>query len=232
MKNDLQFALCVDKCTKRKEEMGKKLAVELAERGTGDMNDYVKKIIIAKKSIAPIITESIQTKQPGIYLFERTDENGVTFFYCGQAKNIFQRIVSHWNGYQHIDISMRKRKFKSDENPHGWAFCILEYCPVDKLDEREQYWILKQMRQGKQTYNVTYGSQTDGKQNIKEGKTPRGYYDGLEQGYKNAQKMIAHLFDKHLVVSTKKDPPTVNQQKALDKFMNFINLEEKGDENK
>ena len=38
--------------------------------------------------------------------------------------------------------------------------------------------------------------------------------------------MIAHLFDKHLVVSTKKNPPTVNQQKALDKFMNFINWEE------
>ena len=73
------------------------------------MNDYVKKLIIAKKSIAPIITENAQTKQPGIYLFERTDENGVTFFYCGQAKNIFQRIVSHWNGYQLIDISIRKR---------------------------------------------------------------------------------------------------------------------------
>ena len=42
------------------------------------MNDYVKKLIIAKKSIAPIITENAQTKQPGIYLFERTDENGVT----------------------------------------------------------------------------------------------------------------------------------------------------------
>lgn len=35
-------------------------------------NEYVKKLIIAKKSIAPIITESKQTKQPGIYLFERT----------------------------------------------------------------------------------------------------------------------------------------------------------------
>ena len=109
------------------------------------MNDYVKKLIIAKKSITPIITENAQTKQPGIYLFERTDENGVTFFYCGQAKNIFQRIVSHWNGYQRIDISIRKRKFKSEENPHGWSFCILEYCPVEKLDEREQYWILEQI---------------------------------------------------------------------------------------
>ena len=187
------------------------------------MNDYVKKLIIAKKNIAPIITESIQTKQPGIYLFERTDENGVTFFYCGQAKNIFQRIVSHWNGYQRIDISMRKRKFKSDENPHGWAFCILEYCPVDKLDEREQYWILEQMRQGKQTYNVTYGSQTDGKQNIKEGKTPRGYFDGTEAGYLMARREVSHWFSLHLNVSIKK--PTKNAEKALAKFMQFIDLE-------
>lgn len=187
------------------------------------MNDYVKKLIIAKKSIAPIISESIQTKQPGIYLFERTDENGVTFFYCGQAKNIFQRIVSHWNGYQHIDISMRKRKFKSDENPHGWAFCILEYCPVEKLDEREQYWILEQMRHGKQTYNVTYGSQTDGKKNIKEGKTPRGYFDGKEAGYLMARREVAHLFSLHLNVSMKKK--TKNAEKAYKKFLEFIDLE-------
>ena len=187
------------------------------------MNDYVKKLIIAKKSIAPIITESIQTKQPGIYLFERTDENGVTFFYCGQAKNIFQRIVSHWNGYQHIDISIRKRKFKSDENPHGWEFCILEYCHAEKLDEREQYWILEQMRQGKQTYNVTYGSQTDGKQNIKEGKTPRGYWDGVEAGKMKARRLVADLFNKHLNVSMKKQ--TKNAEKAYKKFLEFIDWE-------
>lgn len=187
------------------------------------MNDYVKKLIIAKKSIAPIITESAQTKQPGIYLFERADENGVVFFYCGQAKNIFQRIVSHWNGYQRIDISIRKRKFKSDENQHGWSFCILEYCPVDKLDEREQYWILEQMRQGKQTYNVTYGSQTDGKKNIKEGKTPRGYFDGKEAGYLMARKEVAHWFSLHLNVSMKK--PTKNAEKALQKFKEFCDWE-------
>ena len=188
------------------------------------MNDYVKKLIIAKKSIAPIITENAQTKQPGIYLFERTDEKGVTFFYCGQAKNIFQRIVSHWNGYQRIDISMRKRKFKSDENPHGWSFCILEYCPIEKLDEREQYWILEQIRQGKQTYNVTYGSQSSGKQNIKEGKTPRGYFDGKEAGYLMARKEVAHWFSLHLNVSMKNQ--TKNAEKALAKFQEFIKLEE------
>ena len=141
-----------------------------------------------------------------------------------RSNGSFHRIVSHWNGYKRIDISIRKRKFKSDENPHGWAFCILEYCPVEKLDEREQYWILEQMRQGKQTYNVTYGSQADGKQNIKEGKTPRGYWDGVEAGKMKARRFVADLFNKHLNVSMKK--PTKNAEKALAKFQEFINLEE------
>ena len=53
------------------------------------MNDYVKKLIIAKNSIAPIITENTQTKQPGIYLFERTDENGVTFSTAVKQRTFF-----------------------------------------------------------------------------------------------------------------------------------------------
>lgn len=191
------------------------------------MNEYVKKLIIAKKSIAPIITESVQTKQPGIYLFERTDENGVTFFYAGQASSVYNRIISHWNGYQRIDLSIRKRKFKSEENPHGWSFCVLEYCDADKLDEREQYWILEMMRQGKQTYNITYGGQDGGKQNIREGKTPKGYYDGVSQGRLNARRFMADLFTKHLDAVPKKQPPTKLQERALEKFRDFVDLTKK-----
>ena len=79
------------------------------------------------------------------------------------------------------------------------------------------------MRQGKQTYNVTYGSQTDGKQNIKEGKTPRGYWDGVEVGKMKARRFVADLFSKHLNVSMKK--PTKNAEKAYKKFQEFIDLE-------
>ena len=80
------------------------------------------------------------------------------------------------------------------------------------------------MRQGKQTYNVTYGSQTDGKQNIKEGKTPRGYWDGVEAGNMKARRFMAYLLNKHL--EKKKKKPTKNAEKALVKFQEFINLEE------
>ena len=79
------------------------------------------------------------------------------------------------------------------------------------------------MRQGKQTYNVTYGRQTDGKKNIKEGKTPRGYFDGKEAGYLIARREVARWFSLHLNVSMKK--PTKNAEKAYNKFMEFIDLE-------
>ena len=96
-------------------------------------------MIIAKQCIKPIILESKETKQSGIYLFERTDEDGITYFYCGQAVNIYNRVVNHWNGYtQRIDISLRKRKFYSVMNPHGWKFEILEYCSESELNEREK----------------------------------------------------------------------------------------------
>lgn len=46
------------------------------------------------------------------------------------------------------------------------------------------------------------------------------------QGYKNAQKEIRHLFDLHLNVSCKKEPPTKMQLKALEKFNEFISESE------
>lgn len=184
------------------------------------MNEYIRKRLIAKKMIAPIIVENWQTMQSGIYLFERTDENGVTFFYCGQAQNIYNRIISHWNGYQRIDLSIRKRGFKSESNPYGWTFTILEYCT--NLDEREQYYILENLKEGKQTYNLTYGRQGQGKETIGEGKTPKGYYDGVKYGYDKARKEIKHLFDLHLNAVIKSDKPNKTQEKALQKFKDFL----------
>ena len=185
------------------------------------MNDYMRKRIIAEKCIAPIIQKNRQTTQSGIYLYERTDENGVVFFYCGQAKNIFERQIGHWNGYQRIDLSIRKRGFKSESNPYGWTFYVLEYCT--DLDEKEQYYILQNLKQGKQTYNLTYGSQSQGKASVVEGKTPKGYYDGLKQGYLNARREIAKLFKTSLIAQINGNDG-VRKQNALAKFNDFINI--------
>lgn len=158
----------------------------------------------------------------GIYFLTRTDENGITSFYIGQSVTILKRLCSHMTGWQHIDLSLKKWGLYSDDNPHGWKVDAIEYS-TDKLDEMEQYWILDYTKRGYQCrYNKTSGSQGTEKEKINEYRPARGYRDGLEQGRKNASKEIAHLFEKHLVVSTKNEKPTVNQQKALAKFQEFL----------
>ena len=167
----------------------------------------------------------------GIYFLTREDEDGINYFYIGQAKDILRRMCSHLTGYQHIDLSLKKRGFYSLTNPLGWKLNFIEY-PISKLDEMEQFWILEYTKKGYQCrYNKTSGSQGAGKEKINEFRPTKGYRDGIEQGKKNCSKEIAHLFDLHLVVSTKNNPPNANQRKALDKFNDFLNYHKQENDN-
>lgn len=160
---------------------------------------------------------------PGIYFLTRTDENGINYFYIGQAQRLITRMCSHMTGWQHIDISLRKRKWYSEENPYGWRLNFKHYAPKD-LDEKEQYWILQYTKQGYQArYNKTAGGQGEGKEKINEYRPQRGYRDGLKQGRKNCSRDIAHLFEKHLDYVPKNDPPNRFQQQAMEKFEDFLN---------
>lgn len=161
----------------------------------------------------------------GIYFLTREDENGFKYAYIGQAgTSIIGRLAQHMTGYQHIDLSLRSHKLYDEEkNPYGWKVNFKKY-PKSKLDEMEQHYIKQYALNGYQLRNKTSGSQGKGKSKIDEYKPSKGYHDGLQQGYKNASKEISHLFDLHLNVSTKKNPPTVNQQKALEKFQDFLNF--------
>lgn len=162
----------------------------------------------------------------GIYCFHREDENGFKYAYVGLAtKSILSRCAEHLSGYQqHIDKSIKKHKLYSEENPYGWKLDVLCYCPANECNEKEQFYIKKVHQSGRQLLNVTGGSQGEGKFNIGQNKPAKGYYDGLEQGEKNARKMVAHLFKLHLDVVPKKNPPTKNQQKALEKFRDFLDV--------
>lgn len=192
------------------------------------MNKFIKKRYVAEKQIEKYIPNIRYLDRSGIYLYERTDENGITFFYCGQAKSIKDRCISHQMGYKlHIDRSLKGRGYYREDNPYGWKFSVLEFCSSDALNDKEQEYILANLQAGKQTYNVTYGSQGKGKKDIAERKPPKGYHDGLKQGYKNAQKYVANLFEKHLNYSKKSDKPNKNQEKALAKFEEFLNWEGK-----
>lgn len=160
---------------------------------------------------------------PGIYFLTRTDKEGITYFYIGQSVKMLSRMASHMTGYQHIDLSLKKYKWYSEDNPYGWKLDF-ECYDESELDEMEKYWILEYTKRGYQArYNKTAGGQGEGKEQINEYRPKKGYRDGITQGRKNASKEIAHLFDLHLDVKTKKDPPTKNQQNALEKFFNFLN---------
>ena len=165
----------------------------------------------------------------GIYFLTRVDENGINYFYIGQAVKVLSRMLSHMTGWQHIDISLRKRKWYSEDNPYGWKLNFMHY-PKDELDKWEQYWILEYTKKGYQArYNKVAGGQIDKGEKINEYRPAKGYRDGIKQGYKNASRDIAHLFDLHLDYKPKSDKPNKNQEKAMEKFKAFLNYHKEED---
>lgn len=170
------------------------------------------------RRLCPEVTES-----SGIYVFWRVDSDGFRFAYVGQARNLLKRLAEHLSGYQYIDCSIKKHKFYDEEtNPYGYKVAILDECTNEELDEREQYWIKWYADKGYQLRNKTTGSQGEGKAALGEGKSNRGYRDGLVQGRKNTQKEIKELFDKYLTYDIKGKPGKIKQRK-YDEFTAFLN---------
>lgn len=163
-------------------------------------------------------------EKSGIYFFLRTDENGFRYAYIGQAKSILTRLANHISGYtQHIDLSIKKHKLYSAENPYGWRVEFLNF-PESELDEKEKFYIKKYADAGYQLRNVSVGGQGENRDSgqIGERKPSKGYRDGIKQGYKNASKEVANLFDKHLNYSKKSDKPNKIQERAAEKFREFL----------
>lgn len=159
-------------------------------------------------------------ERSGIYFLLR-EESGFKFAYIGKAKTLLSRLADHLQGYtQHIDRSLKKHGLWSDENPTGWRINFLEF-PESELNEKERYYIQKYANAGYQLRNIESGGNL-GKTDIGERKPAKKYFDGVEQGKKNAQKFVANLFDKHLDYHPKKNPPTKLQEKAMQKFKDFL----------
>lgn len=161
--------------------------------------------------------------QSGIYFWWRkefTDEIPIKM-YIGKATNLMDRSISHCMGYsQHIDNSIRKRKFYNEkDNPQGWHLKIINY-EQTMLDKMEQYYI-DYYKDKVELLNIESGG-TIGKTLINERKSPKNYRDGIKQGYENARKEIIKLFDKNLVACIN-GKTNKNKEKALEKFKNFIN---------
>ena len=164
------------------------------------------------------------TENSGIYVFWRVDENGFKFAYVGQAKNLLKRLGEHLSGYQHIDCSIKKHKFyDEDANPYGYHVAVIEECTIEDMDDRERHWIKFYADQGFQLRNKTSGGQDGDKSALGEGKSTKGYREGLAKGYENARKEIAKLFEKNLTYSINGKPGKL-KERAYEKFTEFLNI--------
>lgn len=161
----------------------------------------------------------------GIYFLLREDENGFKFAYVGQAVHILQRLASHLVGYeQHIDLSIRKHKLYSEDNPYGWRVEFLNF-PESQLDEKEKYYIKLYADKGYQLRNVSLGGQGENRASgsIGERKAPKGYMQGIQQGKKVLARELSSIAEKHLIIRLKpeKEHNKVSQ-KQYEKFMDLL----------
>ena len=163
-------------------------------------------------------------EKSGIYFLHR-EENGIKYGYVGQAKHLLTRLAQHLAGYQHIDLSIKKHGLYSEKNPTGYKIDV-SWCKESELDDFEREAIKIYANAGYQLRNKTAGGQDTGKQGLDNNKQPKGYYDGVKQGYNKARKEVKHLFDKHLKAVVKADKPSKYALNALQKFEDFLQGEE------
>lgn len=167
----------------------------------------------------------------GIYFLLREDENGFKFAYVGQAKSVLQRLASHLVGYeQHIDLSLRKHKLYSEDNPYGWRVEFLNF-PESQLDEKEKYYIKLYADNGYQLRNVSIGGQCGNRDSgsIGERKAPKGYLQGIQQGRKNLAKELSNIAEKHLIIRLK--PEKEHNKVSQKQFEKFKELLQEGNSN-
>jgi len=164
------------------------------------------------------------TNAPGIYIMKRY-EGDFKYAYVGQAKRLLERLAAHLDGYQHIDLSIKKHGlYEQYVKPHGWTIEVIE-CEVSQLDNMEQSWVKALANDGYQMRNKTSGRQGEGKEQIADYKPAKGYYDGLAQGYENARRKVAK-WAKHLEITPKRKGNTTAHYKrasdALDNLNQFL----------
>ena len=162
--------------------------------------------------------------ESGIYFLTRTDEDNISYFYIGQAVHILTRLAQHLVGYQHIDLSIKKRGLYSADNQYGWKVNFMHY-PKSELDKWEQYWILEYTKRGYQCrYNKTGGGQGEGKEKINEFRPAKGYRDGIKQGKINLARELSSIAEKHLKIEIREDKKNNKvSQKQFEKFKELMN---------
>lgn len=184
-------------------------------------NQRIYKIQKSKKEIQEKCV-TIPNKS-GIYILTRYDLNGFKYAYIGQSVHILDRLAEHTIGWQEIDNSIKKHGWYSLDNVEGWKIQYL-LCPQQYLDRMEQEYIKAYADLGYQLKNKTGGGQGVGKVGLDNRRSPKGYFDGIEQGRKKLIKELQVYFDKYLDVSIKGNSNSIKERK-LNEFKMLLKVD-------
>lgn len=155
----------------------------------------------------------------GIYILWRTEVHA----YVGQSVGILTRLAQHLAGYQqHIDLSLKKHKLYSPDNPYGYRVDFIHY-DKSELDDKEREYIQKCIEKGWILKNKTSGGQDDGKEKIAEYKPPKTYRQGIQAGKKTLARELSSIISKHLTVRLKEEKKGNKvSEKQLEKFNRLL----------
>lgn len=136
------------------------------------------------------------TDDPGIYVWFRTDENGIGFCYVGKSKAVLTRQVQHVHGHEStIDMGLDQyHLYDSVDNPYGYRVCMIP-CALEDLNKMEQKYILHCARRGWQVLNRTTGG--DKGKRLWGDKVPAvsSYRQGVADGRKAMAREVAELLE-------------------------------------
>ena len=182
----------------------------------------------ARKRQIDLLVPGIQDR-PGIYKFFRW-KDGKYCVYIGQSQtSVLERCASHLDGYKtknpsHIDKSLYKHKLAT-QIKGGWDLEILQYCePKDCNELERQYIALYRTLDNTELYNVTIGSQGEGKVDFQERSQERlkRYKNGKNKGKIATLRQIKVYFDKYLDFVIK-EPQNKIKERKLQEFRELLN---------
>lgn len=177
------------------------------------------KAIEQKNKKRLLVVNSKLDDKSGIYIIWRTEVHA----YVGQSVGILARLAQHLAGYQqHIDLSLKKHKLYSSDNPYGYRVDFI-HCDKSELDDKEREYIQKCIDKGWILKNKTSGGQDDGKEKIAEYKPPKTYRQGIQAGKKTLARELSEIIRKHLTVRLKPEKQGNKvSEKQLEKFNRLL----------